>query len=868
MSFVHVYLLGGLSLLAVPLLVHLALRERPRRLLFPAFRFLQQTYRSNRRKLRFQHLLLLLLRLLVVAALCLALARPRLYSDLPSLTGNQKIAAVLVFDTSPSMEYTVADRTRLDEAKRRALELIDELPDGSRVAVLDSAQPGGEFLDQPARMRERINSLQIQPANGPLTRQLDSAYKLFRDLEAEFEGADELPPRYLYLFSDRCRLCWNAAEAKRLPPPEGVNVFFVDVGVEKPRDLSIDRVEVEPRLVPPGGTVRVRVTVRTTGDRADNEITCQFDNDPTLERRPVRLEAGQSQIVLFERRASGGGPEGLKEGFHQVVVRLGTSDALAGNNVAFATFAVRATRQVLTIADNSDDAVFWTTALEVQGYRSDVLTPEKTEQLKPEELKRYNVICLFEAARPSFDLWTKLARYVREGGGLFVIPPPKDDRAEREAYNRNRDAQQLLPAELKGIVTTKTETPALWTWKQPGAVHPLLAPFLEWRRTRNVDFQAPEKDPAANRYWDLAPRQGSVVIIRHTDEEKRPALLEQTLGQGRTLVISTTLDIRREVLFKGKGERPWHNYWEGSFGLVLVDKVCRYLAGDVDIPRFDFQCGQSVPVPLPPGPLAPPYTLQGPGVNGVVLNPAKDGENEETSSRMLPVNRLLAPGNYTVYDGQAVRIGAFSVQVQPEEWQLERVPVDDIEAVLGKDTVLPLDRNMSLKEALQQRRQPLELLPWLMLLLLVFLVGENLLSNRRRSAAPAPGVEPPRPTFREFQRRIGWLALWMFLGMVVGAGLGSVRSGERGAAAGACAFILLGAAHALTDLARFGPRDSAILGGLLGSMAGVVVGGMLLTRYPLFDGPVAVVIGALAGGVLFAFDGWLLGVRRAAKEQV
>src|SRR5438270_7989393 len=148
MSFVHVYLLGGLSLLAVPLLVHLALRERPRRLAFPAFRFLQQTYRSNRRKLRLQHLLLLLLRLLVVAAICLALARPRLYSDLPSLTGNQKIAAVLVFDTSPSMEYTIADRTRLDEAKRRALELIDELPDGSRVAILDSAQRGGELLDR------------------------------------------------------------------------------------------------------------------------------------------------------------------------------------------------------------------------------------------------------------------------------------------------------------------------------------------------------------------------------------------------------------------------------------------------------------------------------------------------------------------------------------------------------------------------------------------------------------------------------------------------------------------------------------------------------------------------------------------------
>src|SRR5207247_3562880 len=102
------------------------------------------------------------------------------------------------------------------------------------------------------------------------------------------------------------------------------------------------------------------------------------------------------------------------------------------------------------------------------------------------------------------------------------------------------------------------------------------------------------------------------------------------------------------------------------------------------------------------------------------------------------------------------------------------------EAVLGKDSVLPLDRNMSLKEALQQRRQPLELLPWLMLLLLAFLVGENLLVNRRRgAAAPMPGVEPPRWTLRQFQRAAVWVVLWMLLGMAVGAGLGSLRSGDR-----------------------------------------------------------------------------------------
>src|SRR5215469_13163354 len=109
MSFLHFYLLGGLALVAAPVLIHLVTREKPKHLLFPAFRFLRQKYHSNRRKLRLHHLLLLLLRMLLIALLCLALARPLLHADRVNILGfnttNQSVAVVLLFDTSPSMEY-------------------------------------------------------------------------------------------------------------------------------------------------------------------------------------------------------------------------------------------------------------------------------------------------------------------------------------------------------------------------------------------------------------------------------------------------------------------------------------------------------------------------------------------------------------------------------------------------------------------------------------------------------------------------------------------------------------------------------------------------------------------------------------------
>src|SRR5438552_3941615 len=132
MTFIHPALLAGLALAALPVVLHLILRQQPKRLAFPAFRFLARKATSNRRRMRLRHLLLLLLRILMVALMCLALARPRVVNERFNFGGDRPAAAVIVIDTSLSMGYTVAERTRLEEAKARALELVNTLPAGSR----------------------------------------------------------------------------------------------------------------------------------------------------------------------------------------------------------------------------------------------------------------------------------------------------------------------------------------------------------------------------------------------------------------------------------------------------------------------------------------------------------------------------------------------------------------------------------------------------------------------------------------------------------------------------------------------------------------------------------------------------------------
>src|SRR6266545_577211 len=290
MSFLHLYLLGGLSLVALPVLVHLVTREKPKHLRFPAFRFLVQKYHTNRKKLRLHNLLLLLLRMLLILLLCLALARPRLHSErLSFFSGAQPVAAVLLFDTSSSMEFERGGMTRLEDARRRALELLDEFPPGSKAAILDSSSRGGEFLESPGDIRVRIRDLKIQPASDPVTRQLGRGYSLLAELEKEGDGTTEPPPRYLYIFSDRTRACWDSSDVRNLKVPDGVSSVFVDVGVAEPEDLAIERLVVDPVAAPPGSEVNVVAYVRATGKRADRKLICQVGRH--VQEQQVQVEA-------------------------------------------------------------------------------------------------------------------------------------------------------------------------------------------------------------------------------------------------------------------------------------------------------------------------------------------------------------------------------------------------------------------------------------------------------------------------------------------------------------------------------------------------------------------------------------------------
>src|SRR5205807_10041224 len=119
--------------------------------------------------------------------------------------------------------------------------------------------------------------------------------------------------------------------------------------------------------------------------------------------------------------------------------------------------------------------------------------------------------------------------------------------------------------------------------------------------------------------------------------------------------------------------------------------------------------------------------------------------------------------------------------------------------------------NLSLKDAISRKPQPIDLLPWLMLLLLLVLAGENLLGNRSIDKKPLVETTPTAVEQQPVWRSLLTVLTATLLGVALGYMLSLLRQGSSGSQmAGIVIAGLFGLFHGLVTVARFGPRDGAI----------------------------------------------------------
>jgi hypothetical protein len=819
-SLLHPAILYGLGLVALPVLLHLLMKQKPKKLLFPALQLIANRRKQNVNRMRLRHFWLLLLRMLVIGLLVFAIARPsvpaadyslnlremltiagllvlavaaysfashrwrrselprherryrqtqlrswliggtivlllllvgwpyqrRITADLkaPTPTGDVSlpVAAVFLFDTSLSMSYQQEGRTRLNVARELAIEHMGDLAAGSRVAIADVASDNPIlFQTTISSARNRIESLEPHALSLPLNDRIRSALRLHRDdrertlAEQGAVAAEERKDRFLrriYVFSDLAQSAFRVGGTSRLAAElqeqPNVNLFLVDVSHPSPVNTAITRVQPQRTTVTQDGELIVSATVvrheGAGGSAADaapaadagggaNEIATGGGVSTTLElllhegggrpikvaQQSVELAAGVPQQVTF-------GPLAVEKGpvLHGDV-RLVSSDPMAFDDTRRFTVEVRPPVPVLVVAPSDDDSLSWTVALEIGGYK---VTERRPNQLPQVQLADYAVICLINVPSLPDNDWYRLGQYVQSGGGLAVMLGSTD---LEYGINYVRDeAQVFLPGRPQAH-----SAPGVSYLRIANQQHPLFQPLQE--NEGMALLEAADID----RFWRVEPTDDARIVAHYSDRREAPAILERVHGQGRTLMLTTAVDLKD---FRRRWNILANPLWTGAWTyLMLADGMMRYLSHQSEA-RLTYDVGESPVLRLSAEDEPRSFLLQRPGFRQSRVSLAA-GES---------VVRIEDAGDVGHYDlkttGEPSRVASgFSVNAKAAESDLTRIETNRLDEMFGEERYQVARSIGELQENINIADLGRELFPLLLTALILFFVGEHFVAN-------------------------------------------------------------------------------------------------------------------------------------------
>ncbi|BBO36149.1 vWA domain-containing protein [Lacipirellula parvula] len=704
MGFLTPLLLGGIALVAIPVALHLVMRQKPREMTFPALRFVKQRRDSNRRRMKLRHWLLLALRCLLIAGIAAALARPTLQGSGLRGKDNAPLAVNLVVDNSLRMEYIHQNESRLDKATQFALELVEKLPEDAIVAVTDLGRAAHGYAPDLTAASSRLQNLRPTAEAKPL---VDAVLESIQ-LAAEQEDRRQ----EVFVFTDLSQGAWNDDGVKEineaLAKAPDVRIYVVDCGVAEPKNASLGEPQLRHSVLRPGEALHIETDV--TSNLKGSPPLVEFmltDADGKPQKKAERFvefdDQGRGRMV-FEI------PE-LPLGTHQGSLVLTASDPLMFDNERYFTVEVRPPAKTLIVAEQKDDAMFVEYALGASlggASRFDV-TVTTFADLAKTPLEGFNSVVLLDPGAQSTEVWSQLWDFASNGGGVGIF---LGHNAIDHLDSFNGDAaQRLLPGKLKRVAHADT-------YLRPQRLdHPALAGLkneaegIQWQFSRVFSYWTFDKpsNPSSDAY----------VIANFAND--KPAFIERPAGRGRVLVSTTPFSDSLDPV----GRAAWNVLPAEAWPFIgIVDQLVGYLSQEGD-ERLDYLAGEAARLHLTQQQQVGSYVLRLPDGEAGSRVAATGGDE-------LAISVTDELGNYRLTaGGKSQRLDrGFSVNANAKLSDLARFDPEKLTAALPKDRFRLAENLEMVEEYVDVGRSGRELFPWAICLVAVIWGTEHLLANR------------------------------------------------------------------------------------------------------------------------------------------
>ena len=559
------FAIAGVIGASIPIILHLLNRERARQLIFSTVRFIQMSHQTNVRRHKLKRLLLLLMRILMLALLGFAFARP-FFADtyvVTQKTGGKR-NAVIILDTSYSMQY----ETVFEDAKKEAVKILDGLDAADAACLIlssDNARVVAPLGSEFSHIRTALNT--AEPTNDQ-TDYLDA-------LQSANEILEGIPigEKQVYLIGDMQKRGWeNFIETDRLSADIQIN--FVDVHAEKPQNLAITGISVPPVVLKEQKASRLVARVRNFGvEPVENLPVRLFIDGNAIDTVELDIESDDLADAVFS-------VEFRDEATHTGWVELPEDPLLVDNKRYFTlqslqSIKVYAVRERERSANRytTDETFFLEKALASAGAVS--LQIDFTESFSVPNaatLERVDVLILADVAELSSGEADRVKNFVANGGGLILTV---GDHIDTDTYKRLLGGEDgLMPCDFVQAVGDAFNRDQFRVIATVQYDHPIFVPFKE---PNHGDFGKAR----FYRIFQAVPTKDATVIASYDDGS--PALFEKPYGNlGRVLCFTSTID------------REWNDLPIRAVYLPFLHESIKYLALKSVDTTPDYRIGDSV----------------------------------------------------------------------------------------------------------------------------------------------------------------------------------------------------------------------------------------------------------------------------------
>lgn len=480
-AFLNPLLLWAVPLCAVPIVIHLLNRRRFHKVPWAAMEFLLAAMKRNRKRLRMEQWLVLLLRTLAVLLLVFLVSRPQ-------LGGGTFLSArthhVVVLDDSASMTQRAGSAALFERAQDRVRALADELGEhrsGDLLSIVRTSRAG-----QPDLWAQRVGP-ELGRRTGALLKELavgDQACDLGAMLVATQKRAAEVKDAgrtHYYLVGDLRAHDWSTPDDKPRPLLlQALSALRADT----------DQVSVIATAGPPANVavVDVRLLGRLAVVGVATALAVDVQNlgiDPAPAGSLAVEVDGQSRVVLAvpplapgERVAIPVAHTFHQAGAHRIDAQIEATEAFPLDDRRTLALAVADKSRVLLVDGQPDEELGETFFLQAafepaeSGVEVTVATDTATDEL---DLGAFDVIWLCNVQSPTATLCQRLEAFVAGGGGLVVAAGALVDAARYDELLW-RSGQGLLPMPF-GEIAGDPDKPEVATLVKPD--HPVCSGLAE-----------------------------------------------------------------------------------------------------------------------------------------------------------------------------------------------------------------------------------------------------------------------------------------------------------------------------------------------------------------------------------------------------